>query len=70
MTLEQRLDFMKAMAEAGMPETLASLKRDAESTPNRQSDAVGVPLAGGPPSPMVGCLRSVGSRGRLGSRTG
>jgi uncharacterized protein YndB with AHSA1/START domain len=32
MTLEQRLDFMKAMAETGMPETLANLKRDAEST--------------------------------------
>jgi uncharacterized protein YndB with AHSA1/START domain len=32
MTLEQRLDFMKAMAERGMPETLANLKRDAEST--------------------------------------
>ena len=34
MTLEQRLDFMKAMAERGMPETLAGLKRDAESTPS------------------------------------
>lgn len=33
MTLEQRLDFMKAMAESGMPETLANLKRDAESAP-------------------------------------
>jgi len=32
MTLEQRLDFMKAMAESGMPETLANLKREAEST--------------------------------------
>lgn len=32
MTLEQRLDFMKAMAETGMPETLANLKDDAEST--------------------------------------
>lgn len=31
MTLEQRLDFMRAMAEAGMPETLANLKSDAES---------------------------------------
>lgn len=31
MTLEQRLDFMKAMAESGMPETLARLKEDAES---------------------------------------
>jgi hypothetical protein len=29
-----------------------------------------VPLAEGPPSPVVGCLRSVGSRGRSGSRTG
>jgi len=34
MTLEQRLDFMKAMAETGMPETLAAVKRDAESTPS------------------------------------
>jgi hypothetical protein len=42
MTLEQRLDFMKAMAEAGMPETVASLKRDAEATPNRRSDLPGV----------------------------
>jgi uncharacterized protein YndB with AHSA1/START domain len=32
MTLEQRLDLMKAMAEQGMPETLANLKSDAEST--------------------------------------
>lgn len=32
MTLEQRIDLMRAMAEQGMPETLASLKRDAEST--------------------------------------
>ncbi len=32
MTLEQRLDFMKAMAESGMPETLANLNREAEST--------------------------------------
>lgn len=32
MTLEQRLDFMKAMAESGMPETLANIKQDAEST--------------------------------------
>lgn len=31
MTLEQRLDLMKAMAESGMPETLARLKEDAES---------------------------------------
>jgi hypothetical protein len=31
MTLEQRLDFMKAMAESGMPETLENVKRDAES---------------------------------------
>jgi uncharacterized protein YndB with AHSA1/START domain len=31
MTLEQRLDFMQAMAEQGMPETLANIKRDAES---------------------------------------
>ena len=31
MTLEQRLDLMKALAERGMPETLAGLKRDAES---------------------------------------
>jgi hypothetical protein len=29
MTLGQRLDFMKAMAESGMPETLANPKRDA-----------------------------------------
>jgi hypothetical protein len=34
MTLEQRLDFMKAMALRGMPETLANLKRDAESSPS------------------------------------
>ena len=33
MTLEQRLDLMKALAESGMPETLANLKRDAESAP-------------------------------------
>ena len=37
MTLEQRLDFMKAMAEQGMPETLANLKRDAESRPSASS---------------------------------
>jgi hypothetical protein len=34
MTLEQRLDLMKALAESGMPETLAGLKRDAESEPS------------------------------------
>ena len=32
MTLEQRLDFMKAMAESGMPATLAAIKADAESS--------------------------------------
>jgi uncharacterized membrane protein len=36
MTLEQRLDFMKAMAESGMPETLANLKHDAESAPSHR----------------------------------
>jgi hypothetical protein len=33
MTLEQRLDLMRVLAERGMPETLAALKRDAESAP-------------------------------------
>jgi hypothetical protein len=42
MTLEQRLDLMRAMAEQAMPETLAAIKRDAESTaaagPNADPD--------------------------------
>lgn len=37
MTLEQRLDLMQAMAESGMPETLANIKQDAESTPSRST---------------------------------
>ena len=32
MTLQQRLDLMKKLAERGMPETLAALKLDAESS--------------------------------------